>query len=997
VSVRQGHSSDSEPEDASTDKPESPSGGAPVPLDPVPLGESAPSQEDSFFSLLKQVAKAPDVEPASAPHSLLGQRLSHFQVTQRLGAGGMGVVYRAEDARLRRSVALKVLPPLHAHDRSRQQRLLREARNAAAVSHPNLAAIYEVGEEKGVAFIAMEYLEGETLRARLAGPRVTPAEVLRWALQIAQGLARAHQAGIVHRDLKPDNVMLCRDGLIKILDFGLAKPQGPGGGSTALGGSRPGLSAPEDESLSQTQDGAVAGTPRYMSPEQARGLPVDARSDVYSFGIMLLELCTGRTLGRDVPAELAKALREKPSAEEGPWQSLLEISAGCLYADPARRYADGAALLSALTQLVHEGERPVAEKPLGPAPSRLRRAVAVVAGLGILAATGAAALLGVSRATGGSLARAFAGISGGRDRVPQPSVRRLTANPPENAIADAALSPDGKTLAYVDRRGLWLRRMDPVRTDAVRLPERFTPESVTWFPSGEELLVVGLLPGVEGSSLVALTPTGKARPLGQRTVRAPRVSPRGHQVAWITPEGIMLGPESMETGTLLVPVERQKRLDRGFDQLAWSPDGERLAYLRFSVGEAGLEAVLETVELKGQKVTTLLADPRLALESGHGALAWAPDGRLFYALAERPPHENGATLWSLEPDPRTGRVLEPAVFLRPWTGSYPDALSISRSGALAYVQYESQVDVYVASLEDGGRKMEQPRRITLTDRNEQPAAWMPDGNNVLFMSDQDGTHDLYVQDTTQGKTGEAHAVVAEPDSQTWPGVSTGGADVLYWQMAVYDDDQPHAATLMRRPLEGGKSVQVLTTERATRDFSGLPPPAQVHFRCPIHTRTCLLSEQEGTELTFSVFDPKTGHRWPAFRTREPGIGHGWDVSSDGRRLAFPVRGGRIRTVGLENGVSGEAASPPTQDRIVDPQCDFQFVAWAHDDKSLFTTGSCSGDRPYRVYFVERTRAPRLLWESSYAWVGHPTPSPDGRSLALAVKPFDNDVWMLSGL
>ena len=218
---------------------------------------------------------------------MIGKRLSHFRILEKVGEGGMGVVYRAEDETLRRVVALKVLPPDLVGNEKRRLRLLREARAAAAVSHPNLATIYEIAEADGVVFIAMEYIEGPTLRRRIGGRPMEMKEALRIAAEVAEGLAQAHRANVIHRDLKPDNVIVASQGQVKILDFGLAK-----------------LLHEEDENESDasrmttisgqmTRAGGIVGTASYMSPEQARGQDLDARTDLFSFGVVLYEMATG--------------------------------------------------------------------------------------------------------------------------------------------------------------------------------------------------------------------------------------------------------------------------------------------------------------------------------------------------------------------------------------------------------------------------------------------------------------------------------------------------------------------------------------------------------------------------------------------------------------------------------------------------------------------------------------------------------------------------------
>jgi serine/threonine protein kinase len=221
-----------------------------------------------------------------------GTKLGRYEIRSQLGAGGMGEVYLAQDTRLNRLVALKVLPRELTARRERLQRFEQEAQAAAALNHPNIAHIYEIGESEGVNFIAMEYVEGATLREKIHREQTELRKLLRYLQQVAEGLAKAHAAGIVHRDLKPDNVMITRDGYAKILDFGLAKlteqtkPQG--------------IEAPPEEAptavLRQplSTPGLVMGTVGYMSPEQAQGKPVDHRSDIFSFGCILYEAATGQ-------------------------------------------------------------------------------------------------------------------------------------------------------------------------------------------------------------------------------------------------------------------------------------------------------------------------------------------------------------------------------------------------------------------------------------------------------------------------------------------------------------------------------------------------------------------------------------------------------------------------------------------------------------------------------------------------------------------------------
>jgi eukaryotic-like serine/threonine-protein kinase len=216
-----------------------------------------------------------------------GARLGHFEIKYQLGAGGMGEVYLAQDMKLDRKVALKILPADLAADVDLMRRFTQEAKSAAAINHPNIAHIYEIGEDGGTNFIVMEFIDGITLREQMRQPSMKLAEVLEVAAQLAGALSVAHSAGIVHRDIKPENVMIRADGIVKVLDFGLAKLSAP------LSIDSIDSEAPTRANVN-TDPGVVMGTAIYMSPEQARGLPVDARTDIFSLGVVLYEMVAGR-------------------------------------------------------------------------------------------------------------------------------------------------------------------------------------------------------------------------------------------------------------------------------------------------------------------------------------------------------------------------------------------------------------------------------------------------------------------------------------------------------------------------------------------------------------------------------------------------------------------------------------------------------------------------------------------------------------------------------
>ncbi|HZN04240.1 MAG TPA: protein kinase [Candidatus Polarisedimenticolia bacterium] len=272
-----------------------------------------------------------------------GTRLGPYEIVAPLGSGGMGEVYRAHDARLRRDVAIKVLPGKFSDDPERLRRLQQEAQAAGALNHPNILTIYDIGTHEGVAYIVSELLEGRTLRALLAAGPVPPRRALDIALQIARGLDAAHARGIVHRDLKPENLFVTQDDRVKILDFGLAKLRD----ETVAGAAAP--SAEEITSLPTrhqgTAPGVVLGTLGYMSPEQVRGQPTDGRSDIFSFGAILYELLSGRrAFQRDTPADTISAILTGEPADPAPVPGrgvppgLDRILRHCLEKDPARRF-----------------------------------------------------------------------------------------------------------------------------------------------------------------------------------------------------------------------------------------------------------------------------------------------------------------------------------------------------------------------------------------------------------------------------------------------------------------------------------------------------------------------------------------------------------------------------------------------------------------------------------------------------------------------------------
>src|SRR5215468_9472064 len=317
---------------------------------------------------------------------MVGTRLGHYDIVETLGQGGMGVVYKALDTRLERFVAIKVLPAEKVANRDRKLRFIQEAKAASALNHPNNITIHEIGSEAGVDFMVMEFIAGRSLDRLIPRAGLNISDFLKYAIPVADRLARAHAAGIVHRDIKPSNIMVGDDGQVKILDFGLAKLTD--------------LSDTTDGDLTrtirpETEEGTIVGTVSYMSPEQAESRKVDARSDIFSFGAVLYEMATGQRAftGSSKISTLAAILHSepKPPAEIHPGllPELSKIIQHCLRKDPAWRYHSAADVRIALHDVQHELESGI-QAPAPRTESRRRAlwpAVAIVAVL-IAAALG---------------------------------------------------------------------------------------------------------------------------------------------------------------------------------------------------------------------------------------------------------------------------------------------------------------------------------------------------------------------------------------------------------------------------------------------------------------------------------------------------------------------------------------------------------------------------------------------------------------------------------
>lgn len=734
-----------------------------------------------------------------------GTRLGRYEIRSQIGAGGMGEVYLADDTVLRRPAAIKVLTGDYSLEQERLHRFEREAYAASSLNHPGIVTIYEIGSEANLNFIATEYVEGESLRDHLRGTQLELREVVDVAMQIASALAAAHQTGIIHRDIKPENVMVRKDGYVKVLDFGLAK--------LALEESGSSDAEATTQLMVKTEPGRLLGTINYMSPEQARGLEVDVRTDIFSLGIILYEMVAGRRpFSGDTKSDvLAAVLTVEPDPLENHFPEIPDdfnrIINKALRKDREERYQTARELLVDLKKLRQDLEfglrtgQPILRvarfggSTTGSDGSTRRSAAPGKADAAptisdlfinevkvhprrvLLALT---AIVGLMAAAGYGL---YYLLKPGPESFQAMRLTKLTFSG-DAVEGQIAISPDGKYVVYVVREGdhqsLWVRQVATSSVVLIVPPVAGSFSGLTFSSDGS--YVYYTVQDLNAAVLYQVPALGgPARKLVENAYGPVTFSPDGKRMAFIRgQQNLMIASiDGNNEQTLATCMGGEAWLTP-----AWSPDGRIIAIGLVSPSDNNTHLI--EVEVKDARRKRFASPPWLRLSG----LSWLPDGKGLI-LSGRDLETRLSQIWFLSyPDGKPRRV----------TNDLSSYIGVSLTGdgsSLASVQGERLANIWIGAIGDGQR----PRKITSElgkDDGMSGVALTPAGK-VVYTTRATGTQDLWIVD---GDSSNRKQLTFNSRSNHSPSVSPDGRHI------VFVSDRSGSNNIWRMDLDGANAVQL---------------------------------------------------------------------------------------------------------------------------------------------------------------------------------------------